>query len=189
MALGIKEEHSKLFPGYSYRPRKSADKKRRMTITKAAQVNALAEALVSKNDSVNNDFIPELTKPKPVLVEEKYGNQNVSSFELGDPNITAKELRTLITNNNKKFLAGPTNGLHHDAPAILAAAPSDILEDDYIVHLAASPWGVYNSAHQLDGGELDREFASAITDDTIDPVQLNGFGGKAELHRQYRLGL
>ena len=45
-ALRLKEQHQKDHPNYAYQPRKSAEKKRRMTARKVRKLNAIAGSLV-----------------------------------------------------------------------------------------------------------------------------------------------
>ena len=99
LAKFIKDKHAETFPGYTYQPRKPAEKKRRMTAKKAAKLDALSQALTAKDnkddlnmaqngvqDGVQNTvdvgFATTPTVPTTTTSTEVSSMQNIDNAEL-----------------------------------------------------------------------------------------------------------
>ena len=80
LAQFIKEKHAKDFPDYSYKHRKPAEKKRRMTPKKAAKLNSLAQTLRAKNDMPEEFQANEVEVADPTQVSS--APLEVESIEL-----------------------------------------------------------------------------------------------------------
>lgn len=154
-----------MFPGYSYQPRKSADKKRRMTAKKAVKAEALAHALVIKEDSVNKEFKPLREMTPPALTYGRFGNHEMINFVLGNPNVTADNLDTMLGQNNTRFGRMPINDRRYPMPSIITASPAPVINSDIQAYEKLPDWGLYQSAHHIDEGQLD----AAFLDHWIDP--------------------
>jgi hypothetical protein len=177
----MKAEHAKMFPDYSYQPRKTSDKKRRMTPRKAAKLNALAQTLVRKE--TGNQELQNVAYPLPLFPQASYCDHGVMlGFNMGNPSITPETFSTMaeaINSNNinnsyvtsltnspgddgntlaGRGLTSPTN-LPHPPEAIITASPHEYLNGDLSLQENMPQWTRFNSAHRLDNGNMDAEYS------------------------------
>ena len=157
-----------MFPNYCYQPRKSVEKKRRMTTKKAVKVGALAHALATKEDSVNKDFGPLRDADPPVLTFGPFGPHEMVNLVLGSHDVTAEDLCAMLEENNDKCAPMEPNDRRHQMPSIVTASPAAILSGDIHAYDQISDWEIFQSAHKIDEGLLDEEFRSYWID-PMDP--------------------
>ena len=140
MANVLKEQHLKDNPEYSYQPRKSADKKRRMTRKKAAALanitgpmmfptSAALTSSTTASDSVSPNSMEHGSFDAPVIRTEldKTPAGNLT-FTLGDETWDEQNLRELLSNHNQSI------SLPHpfatNSPAFIYSERSDEAQDD-----------------------------------------------------------
>ena len=137
LALQLKQKHLAQHPEYSYQPRKSGDKKRRMTPKKASDLNATAASLVEPRSTTSDDRDYELANrtgatdgtinpavPLPELPLDAFG---CVGFVLGNPDITPETFEAMINANNDNIISnfGQPQSSQRGHPAITQAGPGD----------------------------------------------------------------
>ena len=88
-ALRIKEQHAKDFPDYCYQPRKSGEKKRRMTPRKAQRLNAIASSLLQAE-------LPTSDGSNGVVPSFKLTSSGDLEFTLGDDNVSPDTFSSML---------------------------------------------------------------------------------------------
>ena len=155
-ANAIKEQHLKDNPEYSYQPRKSADKKRRMTRKKAAVLANIAGPMMLPTSATltsstiatdSGETASGLTTSTTMAADMEHGTFDAPmlraelektpagnlTFTLGDETLDERNLLELLTNHNQSMPS--PDPLATDSPAFIYSERSDDAQDD------ANWWG------------------------------------------------
>ena len=119
----LKKKHLEAHPNYQYQPRKSSEKKRRMTRRRDGDSSS---ATIPTNINPGEPGIEGSSADHDV---PEFGTTAAGApfFELGDGNYDNESLGTLLTNHNVSH----GNNLGNLPGTVLLAEPTEEAQDDY----------------------------------------------------------
>ena len=130
MAGDLKRKHIREHPGYSYQPRKPAEKKRRMTRRKADVLAAMSTDVTSNMQATvsttsvpstiaSYSVPPEVSSPAPTPLPELERTEGGNvTFNLGDEGISDEAFAAMLQDYNESLpVSGSTHGKFLEALA------------------------------------------------------------------------